>query len=57
MIRVYCDHCREEIVGAVELTRSVEVAPGTSVGFKVVVSGGHLCIKCVIRMLSGEIRD
>lgn len=57
MIRVYCDHCREEIVGTVELIRSVEVAPGASVGFKVVVSGGHLCIKCVIRMLSGEIRD
>ena len=58
MIRAYCDNpnCRAEVYPA-EQTRSLEVAPGASVYLKVVVTGGHFCLKCIIGLLSREIHD
>lgn len=58
MIRTYCDNpnCRAEVHVA-DHTRSLEVAPGASVYLKVVVTGGHFCLKCVIGLLSREISD
>jgi hypothetical protein len=60
VIRYYCDNpsCRTELLASeLEHARSIEVAPGASIFVKVVVTGGHFCLKCILGLLKREIHD